>query len=92
MFSKRVNRKSQMTATSSYLRHMFAIAFLFCLCSFSYASIGDPEKILFSPDSSKIAFMWSENFYKFALIPVDTPLLKKEIYIYCWLFLCCISL
>lgn len=72
------------TAISSYLRHMFAVAFLFCLCSFSCASIGDgdPEKILFSPDSSKIAFMWSENFYKFALIPIDTPLLKKEIYVY----------
>jgi len=71
-----------MTAISSYLRHMFAVALLFCLCSFSYASIGNPEKILFSPDSSKIAFMWSENFYKFALIPIDTPLLKKEIYVY----------
>lgn len=71
-----------MTVISSYLRHMFAVALLFCLCSFSYASIGNPEKILFSPDSFKIAFMWSENFYKFALIPIDTPLLKKEIYVY----------
>ena len=71
-----------MTAISSYLRHMFAVVLLLCLCSFSYASIGNPEKILFSPDSSKIAFMWSENFYKFAIIPVDTPLLKKEIYVY----------
>lgn len=61
---------------------MFAISLLFCLCSFSYASTGNPEKILFSPDSSQIVFMWSENFYQFALIPIDTPLLKKEIYVY----------
>jgi hypothetical protein len=44
--------------------------------------IGWPEKIVFSPDSSKIAFIWSENFDKFALMLVDTPILRRDIFVY----------
>ena len=61
----------------------FVIALGIFTCSASQGGpfhTGQPEKISFSPDNSKIAFIWSDEWY---MPVVDSPILKREISL-CW--------